>query len=913
MRNTTRSKDPHFIQGGFANLLVIIWAVGVPLLGCQSGSDSGASQSTSDASSSTGAAVENGVTQSANVSRSEQEELPGDADTLAAKERVFEFVPIGPAPFFRPTITNTQIVDFDDDGANDVIVCDAQTQAVYCYRRKPDGAWEEQLLGDQLIAPAHATVVDLDEDGDSDVVVSVMGNLYPDDGVIGSLVLLDNQDGTFVRKLLLDDVRRVVDAQPGDFDGDGDVDLAVAVFGYLRGQILWLENRGDGGFLDHELMSAPGTIHVPVDDYDGDGDVDIVAVVSQDEEEVWAFENVGGGDFKSRRLWTTVNYDIGAAGLVKHDLDGDGDADLLLPVGDNLEDSFSIPQPYHGCLWLENRGDWQFEAQRIATFPGAYAAAASDLDADGDQDVVLCSMVNHWDSPDAPSLVWLENDGRQNFEQHPIATQPIMLVTVDCGDLNGDERPDVVAGGLHLYPPFDRLGRVSSWLATDQRASAAPAPRNDEEGDDAIGAKDVPLPNLALVDQLTRDEFQRQQHRLANRVAEERDVMNDWLELGRAYYAFGFFPAAGECFRRAVDRDGQSLNANFLLGVSLQRMGELTPALAQFERTLEFAGGRQASDVWYEMGRCHLRLEDSEAAEHAFVRAGEHSRSLFQLAKLRLKLGRANDATAPLNQLAKLQPGTTELYLLSAQVTAALGDEKGAKVYRDRAEYNSRTMPPDVVTQMVTQYHKKYGVFRIGEQASQLIDEQDWDEAAPRLLEVTQHHWDKFAVVLLAGAELQRGRPNESIDLLTNLMRECGQFSMATQLLGDAYEKAGQTDDAVRLWQTTCRIQSSPEAHRRLADHFEKTGDPLAAQGERARMHQAMGIAKLRSANPSAALEDLKRAVELDAMLDRAWFYLGECRRFTGDNEGAGAAYRRARQLNPNHGRARSALNLFAK
>ena len=162
-------------------------------------------------------------------------------------------------------ITNVQIVDLDSDGRNEVLACDVQQNGVFSYTWNGEG-WEEKQLASDIAAPAHVTVVDIDADYDNDLVVSVMGNLHPDDGVIGSLVLLENTSSGFEKQTILDDVRRVVDAQPGDFDGDGDLDLAVAVFGYLRGQVLWLENLGDGTFQDHKLLVAPGTIHVPVAD-----------------------------------------------------------------------------------------------------------------------------------------------------------------------------------------------------------------------------------------------------------------------------------------------------------------------------------------------------------------------------------------------------------------------------------------------------------------------------------------------------------------------------------------------------------------------------------------------------------------------------------------------------------------------
>jgi tetratricopeptide (TPR) repeat protein len=143
-------------------------------------------------------------------------------------------------------------------------------------------------------------------------------------------------------------------------------------------------------------------------------------------------------------------------------------------------------------------------------------------------------------------------------------------------------------------------------------------------------------------------------------------------------------------------------------------------------------------------------------------------------------------------------------------------------------------------------------------------------------------------------------------------MRQCGQFPLATQLLGDAYLKAGRADDAVRSWQATANLRPSPDAHRRLAEHFEQSGDDAAAGRQRALMHQALGVAKLRSSNPAAALDDLEQAVTLDPSLALAWFYVGECRRFTDDLGGARLAYQRVLELNPNHGRAVAALELLS-
>lgn len=363
----------------------------------------------------------------------------------------------------HPRICHVQVTQLREDCPVGILICDASKNAVIFQTDNSSGQPSEEILLSDVVAPAHATVVDIDNDGDRDILVSVLGNIEPDDGVIGSVVLLKCVDNGYQAQTILDDVRRVADVQPGDFDNDGDLDLAVAVFGYNRGQVLWLENLGDLVFRDHELLSAPGIIHVPVADFDNDGDLDISAIVTQDEEELWGFENDGHGVFQPRRLWFTHNFDLGSAGLLAEDLDLDGDMDLILPAGDNLEDFDPFPQPYHGCLWFENQGGWKFAEKRIATFGGTYAAAAADLDNDKDVDIVLASMANVWDEPSQASIIWLENNGEQNFTAWQIDSSPTHLVTVATGDLNADGAVDIVAGGLHIRPPYNKLGRVTIW------------------------------------------------------------------------------------------------------------------------------------------------------------------------------------------------------------------------------------------------------------------------------------------------------------------------------------------------------------------------------------------------------------------------------------------------------------------
>ena len=150
--------------------------------------------------------------------------------------------------------------------------------------------------------------------------------------------------------------------------------------------------------------------------------------------------------------------------MVATDLDQDGDQDFLIAIGDNLELINNAAQPWHGVKWLENKGDWNFESHQIASVGGIYGVAPADFDGDGDIDVAAVSIFNDWSQEDAASVVWLENDGKQNFRTWQVASEPIQLSCVTCGDVNNDGTPDIVTGSFHFRRPYSKYGSVDAFL-----------------------------------------------------------------------------------------------------------------------------------------------------------------------------------------------------------------------------------------------------------------------------------------------------------------------------------------------------------------------------------------------------------------------------------------------------------------
>ena len=330
-------------------------------------------------------------------------------------------------------------------------------------RQSPAARFTEHTLA-EIPGPAHVTTVDLDRDQDLDIVVASLGVLFPNNARIGAVVVLEN-DGrhSFTPRVIVDKVARVADVRAGDLDGDGDLDLAVAGFGYEQGETMWLEQQSPWSFASHLLQELPGAINAEIADADRDGDLDIVSLVSQQYEEIYVFANDGRGRFTPTRIFGASNEDFGSSWISLADLDKDGDADVVYSNGDAFDYAPPKGRGWNGLQWLENTGGLSFTYHRIGDYPGASSPHAADLDGDGDLDLAVVSAYNDWARSDAQSLVWFENTGGARFTQRPLARSPTHLVTLAIGDVSGDGRPDLVTGGMHISWPYDRMSRVTLW------------------------------------------------------------------------------------------------------------------------------------------------------------------------------------------------------------------------------------------------------------------------------------------------------------------------------------------------------------------------------------------------------------------------------------------------------------------
>lgn len=403
----------------------------------------------------------------------EPDGLPLDKRTIASH----------PSPAPR-VVSNILVANVVGDEHPEILVCDMFNGQILMGRTsEPD--WHLEPVA-EVPNPAHVEAVDLDADGRIDLVVASLGSYLAMDHNLGGVEWLrQREDGTFERSTLADGLGRVADVQPDDFDGDGDLDLVVAEFGWhTTGHLLLLENNTLPGqpaeFDVREIDGLHGASHVDVVDLDGDGLRDIVALYSQGHEMVRCYLQKGKFVFTVHDLYRAPSPTWGFSGSQLLDLDQDNDLDILLTNGDTFDNS--LLKPYHGIQWLENQGELQFVPHQLGTLFGAYRAAATDLDGDGDADVVACALIApsaqgmHLSDRKLDSLVWFEQVAAGEFVRHTLESDQCHHPTLTLSDYDLDGDVDLLVGNGQLHFTVAPSERSCLDLWENKRNPQADAP-----------------------------------------------------------------------------------------------------------------------------------------------------------------------------------------------------------------------------------------------------------------------------------------------------------------------------------------------------------------------------------------------------------------------------------------------------
>jgi hypothetical protein len=182
---------------------------------------------------------------------------PGDGGLVFVKHA---FDPPGNPP--KPVVSNVRFYDLDGDGEKEIVACDMGRGSLFIAQplRSPGVLTQIAVLSN----PAHAEMVDLDQDGMQDLLVSDLGEFLPADHEKGSVVWMrQTAPLQFEKRLLIEHLPRTADARAADFDGDGDLDLVVAAYGWRKvGSTIYFENQttdwNEPSFVPYTIDARPG-------------------------------------------------------------------------------------------------------------------------------------------------------------------------------------------------------------------------------------------------------------------------------------------------------------------------------------------------------------------------------------------------------------------------------------------------------------------------------------------------------------------------------------------------------------------------------------------------------------------------------------------------------------------------------
>ncbi len=340
--------------------------------------------------------------------------------------------------------------DLDGDGDSDVLsASDIDNEAVWYENTDGEGTFgPEQIIDNQADSLKCVFSVDIDGDEDFDVVTTSYNN--------DTIAWYENTNGQGdfgAQQIVSTEANGAHSVYCVDIDNDGDNDIVASL--QLDNAIVWFENmNGLGNFSFGGIVTliVAGARSVHCADIDLDGYVDVVATSVIDDKVSW-YENINGtGNFGYQHLLTAVAGEVMAVTCA--DLDNDGDIDVISGI-----------QNYGDLVWFENlnaQGEYSYPYRIIPVVNDPVSVCCSDMDGDGDNDIVVGSMF-------FPRISWLDNtNGYGDFSlQRTVSDQGEGIISIFASDIDGDGDNDILSASrsenkIAWYENFDGLGSFST-------------------------------------------------------------------------------------------------------------------------------------------------------------------------------------------------------------------------------------------------------------------------------------------------------------------------------------------------------------------------------------------------------------------------------------------------------------------
>jgi VCBS repeat protein len=374
---------------------------------------------------------EPGPTASARIDRAHEEKK-----MMTRISAVFASILLGAAPYgsaaeflHAPAHTTglapyeAALADMDGDGDEDVVTVDLQDQEVGSVSVSlNDGAGGFSAPAYYPVGPGSAwlDVGDLNQDGRPDVVVS---NSQAEDSKAAT-VYMNNGSGGLVSPHFLT-AGTAANAQGikiGDWNGDGQADVAVALM--MMGQVKVFWGNGTGNFPSSVAVNTGTTPRdLAAADFNADGHLDFVVT---DVDGARVFYGTGAGFQAGAYI---DNFPKGCDHVAAGDFNGDGRADFVT-TGQALT-----------AFLGDGTGSWIRRFTAVGENP--VGIASGDLDGDGKLDVAAALYLGG-----AVSVYYGNGSGDFPVRRDwGVGFAPNHLA---IGDLNGDSKPDIVAPSSQL-------------------------------------------------------------------------------------------------------------------------------------------------------------------------------------------------------------------------------------------------------------------------------------------------------------------------------------------------------------------------------------------------------------------------------------------------------------------------------